>query len=75
MDELPRVNFEGFAARLMPGQIAPALFQALPDVIFWMKDDEGRFVYVNQAFCLEIAEGYLQEEHDRTEQCDSIGRC
>jgi len=55
MDELPRVNFEGFAARLMPGQIAPALFQALPDVIFWMKDDEGRFVYVNQAFCLEIA--------------------
>ena len=49
------LNAKGFTANLMPGQIAPALFQALPDVIFWIKDSVGRFVYVNQAFCHEVA--------------------
>ncbi|BDS08644.1 transcriptional regulator [Oceaniferula spumae] len=39
----------------MPGQIAPALFQALPDVIFWIKDADGRFVYVNKVFCHDVA--------------------
>ncbi|MBT8045399.1 MAG: AraC family transcriptional regulator [Verrucomicrobiae bacterium] len=46
---------EEFVSRLTPGQIAPALFQALPDVIFWIKDGEGRFVYVNKAFSYEVA--------------------
>ncbi|MBK1830639.1 AraC family transcriptional regulator [Verrucomicrobiaceae bacterium R5-34] len=55
MDEHPELDAKGFTATLMPGQIAPALFQALPDVIFWIKDAEGRFVYVNQAFCHEVA--------------------
>ena len=49
------LDFKGFTERLEPGQIAPALFQALPDVIFWMKDEEGRFVYVNKAFCHDLA--------------------
>ena len=40
---------------LLPGQIAPALFQALPGVIFWMKDVNGRFVFANKAFCYEVA--------------------
>ena len=39
----------------MPGQIATALFQVLPDVIFWIKDKDGRFVYVNKAFCHDMA--------------------
>lgn len=39
----------------MPGQIATALFQALPDVLFWIKDSDGRFVYVNKAFCVDVA--------------------
>lgn len=55
MSEPANWDFKGFAARLMPGQIAPALFQALPDVIFWMKDSRGRFVYVNKAFCHDVA--------------------
>ena len=46
---------ESFIADLMPGQVATALFQALPGVIFWMKDLEGRFVFVNKAFCYEVA--------------------
>lgn len=49
------VHLEGFTDCLMPGQIAPALFQALPDVIFWIKDEKGRLVYVNQAYCYEVA--------------------
>ncbi len=55
------IDFKGFISCLMPGQIAPALFQALPDVIFWIKDAEGRFVYVNQAFCHEVAQLSEQE--------------
>ncbi|MCP5536629.1 MAG: AraC family transcriptional regulator [Akkermansiaceae bacterium] len=45
----------------MPGQIAPALFQALPDVMFWIKDEQGRFVYVNKAFCYEVANREAKE--------------
>jgi PAS domain S-box-containing protein len=56
MHVLPEFDLEGFSARLMPGQIAPALFQALPDVFFWIKDEAGRFVYTNKAFCHEVAE-------------------
>ena len=56
----PELHAKGFTENLMPGQIAPALFQALPDVIFWMKDRDGCFVYVNQAFCHEVAK--LPEE-------------
>lgn len=55
MESDSEFGFEGFTAQLMPGQIAPALFQALPDVIFWMKNDKGRFVYVNRAFCHDVA--------------------
>lgn len=39
----------------MPGQIATALFQAMPDVIFWIKDSKGRFVHANKAFCHDVA--------------------
>ena len=60
VDSHPELDVRGFTASLMPGQIAPALFQALPDVIFWVKAANGRFVYVNQAFCHEVAN--LSEE-------------
>lgn len=39
-----------FISQLTPGQLALGLFQELPGVIFWVKDMEGRFVFVNQAF-------------------------
>ncbi|NWK57401.1 AraC family transcriptional regulator [Verrucomicrobiaceae bacterium N1E253] len=55
MDELSDAQLKQFTSRLMPGQIATALFQALPDVIFWIKDSDGRFVYVNKAFCHDVA--------------------
>ena len=42
--------FESFVSTLRPGQIALGLFEALPDVLFWIKDRESRFVFVNLAF-------------------------
>jgi len=55
MDELSGAYLKEFSARLRPGQISTALFQALPDVLFWIKDVEGRFVSVNKAFCLDVS--------------------
>ena len=55
MDELSDAYLKEFTARLLPGQIATALFQALPDVLFWIKDVEGRFVSVNKAFCHDVS--------------------
>lgn len=54
VDELSDAHLKEFTGRLMPGQIATALFQVLPDVIFWIKDRDGRFVYVNKAFCHDV---------------------
>ncbi len=56
MDDLTKNQSHEFMARLKPGQIAVALFQALPDVLFWIKDMDGRFVYVNKAYCHDVAE-------------------
>lgn len=56
MDEPTDSQLHRFMARLRPGQIAIALFQALPDVLFWIKDKSGRFVYVNKAYCNDVAE-------------------
>ncbi|MFM1561791.1 MAG: PAS domain-containing protein, partial [Roseibacillus sp.] len=43
-------GFEAFVSTLRPGQIALGLFEALPDVLFWIKDRQSRFVFVNLAF-------------------------
>lgn len=43
-------QFESFLSTLRPGQIALGLFEALPDVLFWIKDRDSRFVFVNRAF-------------------------
>ena len=51
MDDLSENTTNGFLESLKSGQISTALFQALPDVIFWIKDKEGRIVYANRAFC------------------------
>lgn len=48
-DELRK--FSQFIDTLRPGQIALALFETIPDVLFWMKDAEDRMIYVNRAFC------------------------
>lgn len=55
MNDMQDIGVNDFTSSLAPGQIAPALFQVLPDVIFWMKDAGGRFVFVNKAFCYEVA--------------------
>lgn len=41
-----------FMESLMPGQISLVLFQAMPDVMFWLKNAEGEFIFVNEAFSL-----------------------
>jgi len=43
-------SFSDFVKDIKPGQIALGLFAALPDVLFWVKDTESRFVFVNQAY-------------------------
>lgn len=42
--------FSNFVKEMKPGQIALGLFEALPDVIFWIKDDAHRLLFVNQAY-------------------------
>lgn len=42
--------FGSFVSTLKPGQIALGLFEALPDVLFWIKDRQSRFICVNRAF-------------------------
>lgn len=42
--------FSDFVKEMKPGQIALGLFQALPDVIFWIKDRSHRLLFVNQAY-------------------------
>ncbi len=46
----PICGFESFVSTLRPGQIALGLFEALPDVLFWIKDRQSRFIFVNRAF-------------------------
>ena len=43
-------RFEEFGRNLSPGQISLELFETLPDVMFWVKDTESRYIYVNKAF-------------------------
>jgi len=43
-------RFSDFTAKLLPGQIALGLFEALPDVMFWIKDAEGIIVLANRAY-------------------------
>jgi AraC-like DNA-binding protein len=46
-------QFEAFLARLQSGQIALGLFEALPEVMFWLKDPAGRIIFANKA-CAEV---------------------
>ncbi|MEO1858259.1 MAG: helix-turn-helix domain-containing protein [Rubritalea sp.] len=39
-----------FLDSLIPGQISPVLFQAMPDVMFWLKNEDGEFLFFNDAF-------------------------
>lgn len=50
-----------FLEELQPGQIAPVLFQAMPDVIFWIKDVDCVLIYVNQAFVREMGKMHQDE--------------
>lgn len=42
--------FSDFVKLMKPGQIALGLFEALPDVMFWIKDAQSRFLFINQAY-------------------------
>ena len=46
----PDSRFTKFTAKLQPGQIALGLFEALPDVMFWVKDEQGIIVFANRAY-------------------------
>ncbi len=50
MQETLSDTAEAFFQSLMPGQVGLTLFQALPEVSFWVKDIQGKFLYVNQSF-------------------------
>ncbi len=43
-------NFEEFIQQIRSGQIALGLFEALPDVMFWIKDREGVLIFANKAY-------------------------
>ena len=42
-----------FLDSLVPGQISLVLFQAMPDVMFWLKNAKGEFIFFNEAFRCE----------------------
>ncbi|MEN8695584.1 MAG: helix-turn-helix domain-containing protein [Akkermansiaceae bacterium] len=46
-------DFEGFLSQLRSGQIALGLFEALPEVMFWLKDPIGRIIFANKA-CADV---------------------
>lgn len=47
---LNKANVQDFLGELIPGQIALVLFQAMPDVMFWVKNAKGEFIFINDAF-------------------------
>lgn len=50
VSDLNESEVEGFLDQLQPGQISLVLFQAMPDVMFWIKNAKGEFIYFNDAF-------------------------
>lgn len=38
-----------FLSQMRPDPVVSELWDMLPDVVFWVKDEEGRFVIINQA--------------------------
>lgn len=47
---IPKSRFEEFIANLRSGQIALGLFEALPDIMFWIKDRDGIIIFANRAY-------------------------
>ena len=43
-------RFREFTSELRSGQIALGLFEALPDIMFWIKDREGIIIFANRAY-------------------------
>lgn len=43
-------RFQEFSARLRPGQIAMGLFEVLPDIMFWVKEESGVIIFANRAY-------------------------
>lgn len=60
-------NIESFLANLKAGQVALNLFEYIPDVIFWIKNRKGAFIYVNNA-CLEF--GNIDEKESMIGKTD-----
>ncbi|WP_269526211.1 AraC family transcriptional regulator [Coraliomargarita parva] len=44
-------SFHDFVDSLRPGQLLEPLFKAIPDLCFFVKDTEGRFVACDDEFC------------------------
>jgi PAS domain S-box-containing protein len=43
-------SFREFSSKLRSGQIALGLFEALPDIMFWIKDRKGTIIFANRAY-------------------------
>lgn len=59
-------EFDEFISRLRSGQIALGLFEALPDVMFWIKDPVGRIIFVNRA-CADVLQAKPQDLIGKTD--------
>lgn len=61
-------SFIEFTSQLRPGQIAFSLFEALPDVMFWLKNREGIIIFVNRAYAhlLQKSPEELAGESDKS---------
>ncbi len=64
----PRTNPAAFLATADPGSLH-ALFDHLPDVQYWIKDAEGRYVHVNRGFLDNYAFEDVAEVLGKTD-CD-----
>ncbi|MEO9594635.1 PAS domain-containing protein, partial [Rhodopirellula bahusiensis] len=63
------LNRQAFFARLAPGQEILKLFDWMPDVSFFVKDREGRFMALNRRGCeycgvLSESEAIGKTDHD-----------
>lgn len=61
-------KFREFTSKLRSGQIALGLFEALPDIMFWIKDRNGVILFANRAYAqmLRRTPEDLVGETDRT---------
>jgi len=67
MQEFSTKLANDFFSSLMPGQVGLSLFQEVPDIMFWVKDIQGKFIFVNGAFANVCTDGPVEEIIGKTD--------